>query len=140
MLLIQEKLDGSAAESWKSGWTWLWKPGFVLKIFFTAWILRRNSFPLTSTNQGSKFVQGLYDDADTGGLFQSKETLPPLNCKAYPSLAFRRHSKFPESISRFTDLLRSIKTHHINQVLTPTPQEHPRFKNKINPILPFPCV
>lgn len=95
-----------------------------------------NSFPLTRTNQGSKFVQGLYDDVDTGGPFQSKEKLPPLNCKSYPSLAFRRHSKFPESISRFTDLLRSIKTHHINQVLTPTPQEHPRFKNKINPLYP----
>lgn len=44
LLLIQEKLDGSAAESCKSGWTWLWKPGFVLKIFFTAWTLRRNYF------------------------------------------------------------------------------------------------
>lgn len=51
VLLIQEKLDGAAAESCKSGWTWLWKAGFVLKIFFTAWTLRRIIFPLTCTNQ-----------------------------------------------------------------------------------------
>lgn len=36
-LLIQEKLDEAAAESCKAGWTWLWKAGFVLEVFFTAW-------------------------------------------------------------------------------------------------------
>lgn len=65
--------------------------------------------------RGSKFVQSQCDDADTGGPFQRKEMWPQLNWNAYPLLAFRRHSKFPESISRFTDLLRSIKTHHINR-------------------------
>lgn len=85
-------------------WRFSSQHGLVVEIFFL-W---------HAQTRGSKFVQSQCGDADRGGPFQSKAMLPQFDCNAYPSLAFRRHSKFSESISRFTDLLRSIKTHHIN--------------------------
>lgn len=88
-------------------WRFSSQHGLSVEIFFLC----------HAQTRGSKFVQSQCGGAaDTGGPFQSKEMLPQFNCNAYPSLAFRRHIKLPESISRFTDLLRSIKTHHINKL------------------------
>lgn len=75
--------------------------------------------------RGSIFVQS-----------QCSGMLPQISCNAYPSLAFRRHSKLPESISRFTDLLRSIRTHHINCQLW-LHRSIRDWKNKNKPRLPL---
>lgn len=85
----------------------------VLKIFFTAWTVVEIFLLLHAQTRNSKFVLSQCGDADKG-TSPSKVKLPRVNCKAYPTLAFRRHSKLPESISRFTDLLRSTKTCHIS--------------------------
>lgn len=82
----------------------------VLKIFFTAWTVVEIFLLLHAQTKDSKFVLSQCGDADKG-TSPSRVKLPQLNCKAYPPLAFRRYSKLPESISRFTDLLRSTNTH-----------------------------
>lgn len=85
----------------------------VLKIFFTGWTVVEIFLLLHTQTRDSKFVLSQCGNADKG-TSPSEVHLPQVNCKAYPPLAFRRHSKHPESISRFTDLLKSTKTCHIS--------------------------
>lgn len=135
LLLIQEKLDEQLLShenqvELDSGnqdlsWRFSSQHTFSVEIFFL-W---------RAQTRGSKFVHCQRGDAGTCSPFHRREMLPQFNCNAYPSLAFRRHSKFPESISRFTDL-RSIKTHQKLSV-TLIPQENPWLKNKNKKITPF---
>lgn len=96
----------------------------VLKIFFTAWAVAEICLLLHAQTRDSKFVLSQCAAADKGSS-PSEAKSPQVNCRAYPPLAFRRHSKLPESISRFTDLLRSTKTCH--KMLTDS-TEYPRLQ------------
>lgn len=119
LLLIQEKLDRGAAESCKSGSTWL--ETWMSWSFSSQHGLSPKCLLLHAQTRDSKFVLSQCAAADKGSS-SSKAKLPRVNCKAYPPLAFRRHSKLPESISRFTDLLRSTKTCH--KLLTDSTRTH----------------
>lgn len=110
LLLIQEKQDRGAAESCKSGSTWL-----------ETWMSWRFS---SQHGLSPKHVSSYMHKPGILSLRWAsvlplikvaalpRQSRPGVNCRAYPPLAFRRHSKLPESISRFTDLLRSTKTCH----------------------------